>query len=87
MNGHTTQDRQLSRQTPDDAVDIRPAEGSSLRKNFAACPGGRGDWAGRPTSFCTSPVSSLWGPRLSIHHRTKDAVDETHEPRILSVLC
>jgi hypothetical protein len=50
-DGHTTQTRQLSRRTVEDAVRIQPPEGDSLRPDFATRPGGRNDRAERPTSF------------------------------------
>jgi hypothetical protein len=74
-NGHTTQTRQLSRRTVDDAVRIQSAEGNRLRTDLATRPGGRDDRAGRPTSFCTTPGSSFWGPRLSNHRRMENAGD------------
>jgi hypothetical protein len=72
-DGHTTQTRQLSRRTVEDAVRIQPPEGNSLRRDIATRPGGRNDRAGRPTSFDITPGSSFWGPRPSSHCRTEDA--------------
>ena len=45
-DGHTTQTRQFSRQTVNDAVRIQPPGGSSLRPDSATCPGRLGDRAG-----------------------------------------
>ena len=69
-NGHTTQARQLSRRTVENAVRIQSPEGSRLRTNLATRPGGRNDRVGRPTSFDTTPGSSFWGPGPNSHRRT-----------------
>src|SRR5882757_3363186 len=79
-DGHTTQARQLSRRTVEDAVCIQPPEGNSLRTDLATREGRRNDRAGRPTSFYTTPGSSFWGPRPSSHRRTENAGDKTKEP-------
>jgi len=75
QDGHTTQARQLSRRTVEDAVRIQPPEGKRLGPDLATRPGGRNDRAGRPTSFYTTAGSSFWGPRPSSHRRTENAGD------------
>jgi len=80
QDGHTTPTRQLSRRTVEDAVRIQSPEGSRLGPNTATRPGGRNDRVGRPTSFYTTPGSSVWGPRLSSHRRMEDEGDKTKEP-------
>jgi len=74
-DGNTTQTRQLSRRTGKDAVCIQSPESSSLGPDFTTRPGGRNNRAGRPTSFYTTPGSSFWGPRVSSHRRTENAVN------------
>jgi hypothetical protein len=72
-DGHTTQARQLSRRTVEDAVCIQPPEGNSLRPDFATRPRRRNDRAGGPTSFYITPGSSFRGSQPSSHHRMEDA--------------
>jgi len=74
-DGHTTNARQLSRWTLEDAVRIQSSEGGRLRPDFATRPGGWGNRTGRLTSIYTTPGSSNWGPRPSSHHRTENAGD------------
>ena len=61
-DGYTTQARQLSWRTVEDAVRIQPPERSSLSPDLTTSPGGWNDRAGRPTSFYSTPGSSFWGP-------------------------
>jgi len=72
-DGHTTEARQLSRQTVEDAVSIEPPEGDSLRPDCATRPGRRRYRAGGPHSFYTTAGSSLCGPRPSSHRGTENA--------------
>jgi len=74
-DGKARQGWQLSWWTLDDAVRIQPPEGSSLRPDFATCPGGRNDTAGRPSSFYTTPGCSMWRPWPCSHRRTNKVGD------------
>jgi len=72
-DGRTTQTRQLSRRTVEDAIGIQPPEWSSVRPDFATRSGGWKDRAGRPTSFYTTPWSSAWGGGPSSHRWKENA--------------
>jgi len=76
-DGHTTQARQLSRRTFEDAVCIQSPEGSRLRPDLATRPGRRNDRVGRPTSIFTTPGSSFCGGGPNSHRRTEDEADKT----------